>query len=388
MLKPSALRETLGAHTVRAVQRVTSPPALRVRLAVFSYGLPVLGQKRGGIERLAHDLAEGLARRGHEVTVWSYDPRPEGAGYEVRPLPCEKFVTSWLGRRLTMGYLGNLFAAAPRYRDADLILTIGDSLLMPLLGKPLVRVMAGSALGEALSAKSPLRFFHQLGVYAQELASAATQRHCVGISHSTRRYNPFVRRVIPLGSDLEAFFPDAAGKSQEPSVLFVGALGGRKRGRLLVEWFKRQVRTRHPDATLAVVGERGDSAPGVSYHVGIEDAELAALYRRAWVYATPSTYEGFGLPYVEAMASGTPVLATPNAGSREVLDGGQFGELVEDERFGARLAELLSDRSRREELAAKGLARAAEYSLSKMIDSYEELIVSICRGREAEPAVS
>ncbi|HEX7313448.1 MAG TPA: glycosyltransferase family 4 protein [Pyrinomonadaceae bacterium] len=355
-----------------------------MRLAVFSYWLPVPGRKRGGIERLAHDLADGLARRGHEVTVWSYDPRPGRAAYAVRPLPCERFVTSWLGRRLTMGYLGNLLAVAPRYGDADAILTIGDSLLLPLLGKPVVRVMAGSALGEALSARSPLRFLHQLGVYAQELASAATQRNCVGISHGTRRYNPLVRHVIPLGSDLGAFFPDGACKSPEPSVLFVGALGGRKRGRLLVEWFTQHVRARHPDATLAVVGERGAAAAGVSYHVGVEDAELAAMYRRAWVYATPSTYEGFGLPYVEAMASGTPVIATPNAGSREVLGGGRFGELVEDERFGARLAELLSDRARREELAARGLERAEGYGLSKMIDRYEELIVSIRRGRAAE----
>jgi phosphatidyl-myo-inositol alpha-mannosyltransferase len=359
-----------------------------VRLAVFSYGLPVEGQKRGGIERLAHELADGLARRGHEVTVWSYDPRPGRAAYAVRPLPCERFVTSWLGRRLTMGYLGNLLAAAPRYGDADVILTLGDSLLMPLLGKPLVRVMAGSALGEALSAKSPLRFLHQLGVYAQELASAATQRNCVGISHGTRRYNPLVRRVIPLGSDLDAFFPDEACKSPEPSVLFVGALGGRKRGRLLVEWFARHVRARHPDATLTVVGERGDAVEGVSYHVGVGDAELASMYRRAWVYATPSTYEGFGLPYVEAMASGTPVIATPNAGSREVLDDGGFGELVEDERFGERLSELLSDRARREELTARGLGRAAEYSLSKMLDRYEELLVSVCRGRAAESLVN
>lgn len=359
-----------------------------MRLAVFSYGLPVPGEKRGGIERLAHDLADGLARRGHEVTVWSYDPGPERAEYVVRPLPCEKFVTSWLGRRLTMGYLGNFLAAAPRYDDADLILTLGDSLLMPLLGKPLVRVMAGSALGEALSAKSPLRFLHQMGVYAQELVSAATQRNCVAISHSTRRYNPLVKKVIPLGSDLGAFYRDDACKSLEPSVLFVGALGGRKRGRLLVEWFARHVRARHPDATLTVVGGRGDAADGVSYRVGVGDAELAAMYRRAWVYATPSTYEGFGLPYVEAMASGTPVIATPNAGSREVLGGGRFGELVEDEMFGARLAELLSDPARRAELVTAGSERAAQYSLSKMIDRYEELILSICRGREAESVAS
>lgn len=359
-----------------------------MRLAVFSYGLPVLGQKRGGIERLAHDLAEGLARRGHEVTVWSYDPKPERASYAVRPLPFEKFVAGWLGRRLTMGYLGNFIAAAPRYGDADLVLTIGDSLLMPLSGKRVLRVMAGSALGEALSAKSPLRFLHQMGVYAQELLSAATQRNCVAISHGTRGYNPLVRSVIPLGSDLCAFFRDDSCKSAEPSVLFVGALGGRKRGGLLVEWFARHVRARHPGATLTVVGERGGAADGVSYHVGIGDEELASMYRRAWVYATPSAYEGFGLPYVEAMASGTPVIATPNAGSREVLGGGRFGELAGDEDFGPRLAALLSDARRREELAARGLERAKEYSLSKMIDRYEELILSICRGREAEPAAS
>ncbi len=45
---------------------------------------------------------------------------------------------------------------------------------------------------------------------------------------------------------------------------------------------------------------------GVTYVTGVPDTQLADLYRRAWVCASPSTYEGFGLPYLEAMACGTP----------------------------------------------------------------------------------
>ena len=66
----------------------------------------------------------------------------------------------------------------------------------------------------------------------------------------------------------------------------------------------------------------GPARKGVSYHVGVSDTELAALYCRAWVYVSPSTYEGFGLPYAEALACGTPVVATPNDGSHEMLSAG------------------------------------------------------------------
>ena len=349
-----------------------------MHIAVFSYGLPVAGQKRGGIERVAHELAEGLACRGHRVEVWTHDPKPEGAAYEVRALPWKRFVSSWAGRRLTMGYLGNLLALLPRYSGVDAIISHGDSLLLPLLGKPLVRVMHGSALAEALSAKSPARFVLQLGVYAQELFTALVQPGCVAVSRNTRRHHPFVRRVIPNGVDLSTFYPDPAARTSEPSILFVGALGGRKRGHRLVEWFTQVMRPLHPGATLLMVSEPGPRKEGVTYHTGVTDCELAAMYRSAWVYASPSTYEGFGLPYLEAMACGTPVVATPNPGSREVLGDGRYGRLVADEDFGAVVAGLLSDTAARESLAARGIERASELSLSAMVDGYENLLAEVC----------
>lgn len=351
-----------------------------MRLAMLSYGLPVPGEKRGGIERAAHSLADGLARRGHHVVVFSHDPRPAEAQYDVRELPWKRFVGTWLGRRMTMGYLGNALALVPEYREFDAIIAHGDSLLLPFAGKPIVRVMHGSAFGEAMSARSAGRWILQMGVYLQELATALVENGTVADSEATRRHNPFIRRIIPLGVDPDIFFPAPADKTSEPSVLFVGALGGRKRGRFLLDLFSGVMRVEHPQASLMFVGPPGPAMPGVAYFTGISDRELGALYRRAWVYASPSSYEGFGLPYLEAMASGTAVLATPNPGSREILRDGEYGRLAGDAEFAAALSALLTETRMRQALEARGLQRAQEYSLAKMIDRYETLLMELCAG--------
>ncbi len=362
------------------------PMGPRLRLATFSYGLPRPGQKRGGIERAAHMLADGLARRGHEVVVFTHDPKPEQAGYEVRLLPWKAFVGTWLGRRVTMGYLGNVLAVVPNYREFDAIVAHGDSLLLPIAGKPIIRVLQGSALGEARSAGSIGRGVLQLGVYAQELITALLQKGTVAISESTRHQNPFVRRVISLGVDDRIFRPEPRERSPQPSLLFVGTLAGRKRGRFLLHEFTERVRRSHPDATLTIVGDQGPPCAGVTYRIGVDDAELATLYRRAWAYVTPSTYEGFGLPYLEAMACGTPVVATPNPGSVELLDHGKYGVLAADDAFAASTSALLSDVRARDALTARGLDRAREYSLAVMLDRYEALLFDLVGGHAASIA--
>jgi glycosyltransferase involved in cell wall biosynthesis len=358
-----------------------------MKIAVLSYGLPVEGAKRGGIERVAHTLADGLARRGHRVVVFSHDPLPAGAVYEVRPLPWKTFVSTWVGRRVTMGYLGNVLALRVDLSDFDVAIAHGDSLLLSMGRTPVVRVMHGSAKGEALHATSIGRAVLQWGVYAQELLTAlVSPARVVGISANTQHDNPFVRRIIPHGVDTAVFQPLPIGKSPHPSIVFVGAVDGRKRGRFLLDLFERAIRPASPQIELMFVGPKGPMRPGVTYLTGVRDSELAALYRRAWVCAAPSTYEGFGLPYLEAMACGTAVIATPNAGSREVL-GEDYGGLVTDAEFAPALLQVLTDESRRRALERAGADRAAAFSIDRMIDQYEALLNEL-RGSHARSVAS
>jgi glycosyltransferase involved in cell wall biosynthesis len=350
--------------------------APRLSIGVLSYGLPVVGAKRGGIERVAHDLADGLAARGHRVIVFSHDARPADATYEVRPLPWQGFVNTWIGRRLTMGYLGNVLMALPDFSGLDVLMAHGDSLLLPLRRTPFVRIVHGSAWEEARSATSIGRFLLQTGVFAQELASAAMHRSSVGVSENTRRSNPFVRVVVPNGVNRAVFGPDPLERASYPMVLSVGAMSGRKRGTWLLDRFQAEIAPRVPGAQLHFVSAPGPDRPNVTYHQGVSDAELARLYRKAWVYASPSTYEGFGLPYVEAMACGTPVVATPNAGSCEVLAGGA-GIVSSDEDFAATVVDLLGNPARRSALTRLGLERAATYDMERVLDAYERLLIDL-----------
>ena len=216
-----------------------------MRIAVFSYGLPVKGQKRGGIERAAHTLAQGLAERGHQVVVFTHDPRPDGAAYEVRELPWKRFVSDMARAARDDGLPGNVLALLPDYSEFDVDVAHGDSLLLPLRGKPIVRVMHGTALEEALHATSHRSF------------RAAVRRVCSGTAdgpdcaehrggqpehtphesfHPTTSSPTALMRVI--------FYPARGERSRLPSLVFVGTLDGRKRGRFLLDVFSRSCAAR------------------------------------------------------------------------------------------------------------------------------------------------
>ena len=93
---------------------------------------------------------------------------------------------------------------------------------------------------------------------------------------------------------------------------------------------------------------------------------LAAIYNLADVLIYPSLYEGFGLPLVEAMASGTPVITSPNGALREIAaDAAAYVEPEEVSSIIEILNMVLSNKSVRYDLAEKGLARSAGFSWEK-----------------------
>lgn len=392
---------------------------MRIALVHATLPTPAGGRPRdGGVSHVVHELATALARRGHEVRVASLDAPPPTAGYAgVRLEDPWGIAHSRLGRSWGLPWLvlrqglrggpaaglwrlpspappGVAAAAAvapPRPDRPDVVHAHGDDwLLAPALqlcglaGRPrpaLVRTFHGSALAEAGAAgTAPARRLNQFLLYLAELASAANVDAAVAVSPATARLVPRVRAVIPPGVDLTRFRPGpAAARSPVPAVLVVGTLGGRKRGRLALRAFQEAVRPRLAGAELWMVCPEPVTGPGVVWLGKLAPEALVARYQRAWVVCLPSAYEGFGLPALEALACGTPVVATPNPGTGELLDGGRYGLLVPPAELGQALAALLADPARRAALAAAGLARAAAYSWEHIAARHEALYADLLR---------
>jgi glycosyltransferase involved in cell wall biosynthesis len=171
-------------------------------------------------------------------------------------------------------------------------------------------------------------------------------------------------RVIPHGVD-PLFTPDGP-RAGGDYVLAVGTLEPRKNLARAVE------AAREAGVDLRVVGARGWGGVDVDGWVGeIPDAELAALYRGARCVLYPSLYEGFGLPVLEAMACGTPVVTSVGTAMEEVAGGAAI--LVDPLDVAAIAQGIHEAAERRDELSTAGLARAGALTWERTADSVVEL---------------
>jgi glycosyltransferase involved in cell wall biosynthesis len=333
-----------------------------MKIAMTSLYLP--GGSKIGVGYQVHNLANQMVRRGHEVTVFSLCEAGEAPLYELRKLKPRQ-------RLRTFGFAWDLRAVD--FSSFDVLHAHGDDWF--LWGKSLPRhihTYHGSCLAEFEHQTLIREQLRMLGLALLETASTLLCDETVAVSDNTRAYVPLVRSVIPNGVDLEQFHSQGK-KSEVPTLLFVGTLHGRKRGELLLRTFRERVLPVIPNAVLWAVCEEPVEGEGVHWFGKVPTDLLGELYRSAWVFCLPSSYEGFGVPYIEAMASGTAVVATPNRGALEVLRSGTCGLVVPEERLGNALVQILRNPALRHYLESTGLRQAKKYSWDRVCSGYEML---------------
>ena len=171
-------------------------------------------------------------------------------------------------------------------------------------------------------------------------------------------------RVVPNGVD--AVFGREGAAAEGDYVLAVATLEPRKNLGRVVE------AAQLAGVELRVVGARGWGGVEVPGRVGeIPDAELAALYRGARCVLYPSLYEGFGLPVLEAMACGTPVVTSRGTAMEDIAGG---AAVLADPLDPASIADGIAEaHARRDELVPRGLARASEFTWGRAADAVEAL---------------
>lgn len=309
--------------------------------------------------------------------MFSQDPAPEDALYEVTRIES------------TSKFAPLIFPfdiAKQDFSKFDLIHAQGDDQFISRKASPIVRTLHGSSLSEAIHNGiyrfSPKHLFLHLYFYFFELISVTRADSVVAVSRQTRNHYWKVAEVIPNGIDVKAFCRTEAAKSKNPSILFVGDLSNRKRGQLLLQTFKSTIRQKLPEAELWMVCPQKIEESGVHNYQNVDSEKLSELYAAAWVFCLPSSYEGFGRPYIEAMAAGTPVVATPNPGAIEVLEDGRFGIITSDDELGDSLVRLLSDSALRENFSRQGSERAQQYDWDRIVDQYEKIYEKVLNAKK------
>ena len=181
-------------------------------------------------------------------------------------------------------------------------------------------------------------------------------------------------------------------------ILYVGTIEPRKNLPKLIEAFARRRRRGDLTHQLVCVGPYGWLSRDIEAlldRLQVNDSvlftgyvpfhDLAALYNLAEMFVFPSIYEGFGLPVIEAMACGTPVITGHVAALDEVTGGAvEHVEALEVEAIGDALVRLAQDRDRRQALTRAGLQRAQFFSWAR---AARETAIVYRHAAHLEPAV-
>jgi len=381
---------------------VSAREAARLRVSIDARALQAGFREHAGrgIGRYAVELVAALARRDDlALTLW-FEPAlalpeaiPAGAAvrrYARMPLPMRDRLAALTTVALAAHASGDdvvhflAHGDAPPLLPPRAVVTVHD-LILELMGERYgTSHTPGYRVARACEA-STMRSARTL------VTDSAVTRDDVVRLHGV---DPARVHVVHLGVDAAFRVPDPAAVAAlrtrlglaAPFVLYVGGIDERKNVTMLVDAFAHARALGLPPGTRLAFAGRMDDAPewpALRERVrarGLDDAfaplgfvagaELPVLFGAADLFAFPSLYEGFGLPPLEAMACGTPVVSTTGGSLGEVIGDAARTAPADDPRaFGEAIAAVMGDDATRATLRSRGLAHAARFTWDRTAEA-------------------
>jgi len=347
-----------------------------------------------GTGRYVGELVAGIGRWVEPVLLGSraFPPDPRGASdrpvqliqspFDRRPRSLAKIWYEQLGlpsaaTRAKVEVVHYPYFAAPIWRRQPTVVTVHD--LVPIV-RPEYRRTAGQRLYTALVSRGIQSADR---VLTDSWASARDLQRLLGISEAKIQVIPLAAdaRFRPLATPEDADWAErvlATYGLDGPYVLYLGGLDRRKNVKRLIEAFAALKRDRNLPHRLAIVGalrtgesffydprpdiERLKIVDAVRFLGVVGDDDVRALHCRADAFVFPSLYEGFGLPPLEALACGAPVVCSSASSLPEVVgEAGLLFDPTDPLALAESLGQVLTDSELREDLRRRGPIQAAAF---------------------------
>lgn len=355
----------------------------------------------GGAERILAKISSSLAKRGHEVSVLTFDKPGTQDFYELGPNVGR--IRAGIGR--TAARSGPLVSAARLHRVRRLAREFSPEVAVGFMHSSftiLGMALLGTGIPVIGSERTSFPHYrtHKFDLAMLLLAQPFLAWMTANGDAVRGGFPRFIRNrmtVIPNPVDEALARADPEG-GRRKTLLCVGGLRPEKNHETLIRAFAR-VCAGHPDWHLRIVGEGAlrSRLAALVKQLGLDaDVELATAtasvekeYQAAQLFALPSSYEGFPNCLAEALAHGLAAVGFADCpGTNELIRTGVNGMLVSGpDRVGGlarALDELMGSAAKRRAMGALAIGSVAQYSLDRITDEWEELLRSIAlRGRPA-----
>lgn len=369
-----------------------------------------INEKSGA--RAPMKIAQGLARRGEKITVYSY---PEAKDREVEDkLKNLKIKIVYVSNPKTR--LGKFITARNlliplKANNHDLISCHSS---YPLFfaatrsGKPIVYTYYGTqltrfdrqmeketGLKSSWVKRQKLKLADQIILRLEKLRIQQSEK-VIGISKSTvleakKLYGKAID-FIYLGADLDQKSPMQV-KKEGLLLLSVSRLTPYKGFHRVISAFNN-LKHQFPNARLVIIGTstnnqylnflKNKAGKSVEIILSPSDSVLMKYYADCDLYVSGTTWEGFGLPFLEAQLFGKPVVGFKNTSLPEVVSEGKTGYLASDqEEFEAFIKKLCQDSSLRRKMGSEAVKFAKSFSWEKTVTSYHDYFKKFLEGSYA-----